>query len=279
MAEITTVEPDGTVVIRCSTLSGYLDCPRRAAARNWVPLLEAAGFSPRQTPGTIGAAVGTAVHAGAARALQAKVETGMAAGRASAVDEAIATLDAELEARETAWDDVTPHRATAQRQVDRMVGVYLSEIVPKVHPLAVENRMEAVYRPGYVLSGQADNICIAPGQIRDTKTGKFRRPSAAQLGGYLKLARVHGHDVGELIEDYVARVGVTKPQPGPLTTVHDAEAASAAAGAILDLASAQLDRFRASGDPWAFPANPNSALCSDRYCPAWGTSFCKEWRR
>ncbi|CAO3439801.1 hypothetical protein [Azospirillum argentinense] len=30
------------------------------------------------------------------------------------------------------------------------------------------------------------------------------------------------------------------------------------------------------GDPWAFAANPSSKLCSDRFCPAWGTAFCRE---
>jgi hypothetical protein len=31
------------------------------------------------------------------------------------------------------------------------------------------------------------------------------------------------------------------------------------------------------GDPWAFQSNPNSVLCGERFCPAWGTDFCRDW--
>jgi len=30
------------------------------------------------------------------------------------------------------------------------------------------------------------------------------------------------------------------------------------------------------GDPWSFVANPASILCSPKYCPAFGTQFCRE---
>jgi hypothetical protein len=35
-------------------------------------------------------------------------------------------------------------------------------------------------------------------------------------------------------------------------------------------------RYLLPGDPWAFPANPGSKLCSAKWCPAWGTTFCRE---
>ena len=36
--------------------------------------------------------------------------------------------------------------------------------------------------------------------------------------------------------------------------------------------------FRETQDPWSFVANPNSFLCSDKFCPAFGSKFCGAWR-
>lgn len=56
--------------------------------------------------------------------------------------------------------------------------------------------------------------------------------------------------------------------------------------AVLRRVDADLVAFRFAdpergvlpGDPRAFLANPKSELCSDRRCPAWGTTWCCEHR-
>jgi hypothetical protein len=37
--------------------------------------------------------------------------------------------------------------------------------------------------------------------------------------------------------------------------------------------------FLETGDPNTFLANPASMLCSEKYCPAWGTGFCQFGRK
>ena len=60
--------------------------------------------------------------------------------------------------------------------------------------------------------------------------------------------------------------------------------AETAASNILRHIAGDLETFRNGdpvrrilpGDPWAFQANPSSILCSPKYCPAFGTTFCHE---
>jgi hypothetical protein len=36
-----------------------------------------------------------------------------------------------------------------------------------------------------------------------------------------------------------------------------------------------MAQFNATGDVNCFMANQMSMMCSDKYCPAWGTKFCE----
>jgi hypothetical protein len=279
-------------VIRCSSLSGYPDCPRRGAARLFRHEIEDAGFTLRQTPRGIAAAIGTAVHTGAEIPLLEKATTGRLPPESVALDAATWTLGSQFrDGEEITFDGtrgVTHNRVQAERQVIGMTRAYFRTVAPALNPIHVEERLEAEIAPGVILSGQPDQICREPHKIRDLKTG--RKPSgthAPQVGGYSLLARSNGLDIESAAVDFIQRVPIHKPQPDPVTEQVTVAQAETAASAIIKHMIGDLDTFRHGdperrilpGDPWAFPANPASMLCSPKFCPAHGTEFCHEGRK
>lgn len=275
--------PEPLPVVRASALSGYADCPRRAAARLFRRDIETAGYTLRETPHGIGATIGTAVHAGAALTLREKAATGSLAPISAVEDCAIETYQTGA-AEGVLFDHETPGGRDAERQVRRMVRAYQDVVAPQIEPLMVEERLEAVTPFGLVLTGQSDVLARETGRLRDLKTGKKRGHHKPQLGAYSLLARSNGHDARECCEDFVQRVGANKPQPDPLTFPHDIAAAETAAVNVLRHIADDLRVFRDGdapngvlpGDPWAFSANPASMLCSSKFCPAFGTDWCRE---
>jgi hypothetical protein len=185
------------------------------------------------------------------------------------------------------WDEATPNMNDAQKQVIRMVKVFSYTIAPRVQPLAVERRLEANVGSGFILSGQSDLQTIEPGRIRDLKTGRFPRSHYAQLGAYSLLARTaHPDEVTkEVCVDFIQRVPVTKPQPETATEFYDQAVAEQAATSTIARIKADVDEFRRRLDEGdappehAFLANPASMLCSKKWCPAFGSSFCREHKR
>lgn len=270
-------------IVRSSSLSGYPDCPRRTAVKTIPKEILAAGFDLRDLPSNVGAAVGTGVHGGAAVMLKEKAKTGELPPDSVATDAAIQELRKAAEPGIT-WDRETPAMNEAEQQVKRMVQVYRCQVAPDVQPLIVEERLEAQVSPGLVLSGQSDVIAREPGRIRDLKGGKTMGMHAPQIGSYSLLARSNGIDITKVCVDWVQRVSLKKPQPGVVTHEFDVAAAETAAVSVLRRIELDIDTFRHGdpargllpGDPWSFLANPSSKLCSDRWCPAWGTRFCRE---
>jgi hypothetical protein len=273
------------IVIRCSSLSLYCDCPRRTAARLFRAEIEDAGFKLRRPPRGIGALIGTAVHKAAAEMLKEKAVTGILPSANVATDVARDSLVAELADGEIAYDTTTPTRSLAVVQGAAMTRAYHRAVAPQVRPIIVEERLEAEIAPGLVLSGQPDVVAREPGAVRDLKTGA-RRPvgHAPQLGGYSLLSRSHGLDIETASIDFVQRVPPSKPQPDPVSKPVAVAQAETAATNIIRHMEGDLATFRAGdpvrrilpGDPWAFQANPSSILCSPKYCSAFGTEFCRE---
>ena len=166
-----------------------------------------------------------------------------------------------------------------------MVASYRKFIAPNINPTYVESRLFAKVTENIDLTGQSDVMTQEPGRIRDTKTGVAPRPNHAQLGGYKLIARSNGlPSPRELLEDFIPRVTLKKDQPPPVTTTYDPTIAEHAAHQVIDRMVQSLGEFEArvqSGakpPEYAFMANPNSMLCSEKWCPAYGTSFCREWR-
>lgn len=283
-------QPMEPTVVRASSLTFYGDCARRSAARMFRREIEAAGFKLRRLPQGIGAAAGTAVHSASALMLDEKARTGSLPPADTVTDCAVQSVKESI-AGGVAFDArVTPNAGDAHVQVARMSLAYRNHVAPTINPIIVEERLEAQFSEGIVLSGQADVVAREPGRIRDTKTGTRLGNHAAQLGAYSLLARTptaerpDGIDVHEASVDFIQRVSVKKNQPDPVVQIRDIGAAETAATNILRHIENDLATFRHGderrrilpGDPWSFVANPNSILCGEKYCEAFNTEFCRE---
>lgn len=273
-----------TTVIRASYLSEYPDCPRRVAAKVFTADIQEAGFHLRETIQGVAAAIGTAVHRGAAAILQEKAKLGLMPHPVIGQDEARDELR-RLAADGIAYDEMSPRLNDAEKAALRMVICYRDELAPWIDPIAIEQRLEAEVEPGLVLSGQSDVIAREPNAVRDLKTGKNVLPGnhRPQIGSYSLLARAHDIDIKSAAIDYIRRVSPRIDQPPPVTERQNVDEIETAATQILARMAADIDQFRnvgpAQGDPWSFIANPNSRLCSPDFCRAWGTDFCREHRR
>jgi hypothetical protein len=276
----------GRIVIRPSSLPGLADCERRAAAKSLKPQLTRIGWTLRPERRSIGAIVGTAVHKGVEVSLRHKIKDGTLGTNDDATDQACESIAAQYRdtSDEILPDKVTPNSSAARDQAARMVRSYRTHLAPRLKPLFVESRLEAEFGDRVTISGQSDVMTGEPGRVRDTKTGTRKRANQAQLGTYMILARAHGHDMQETVEDFVQRVGLRAEQPPPVTYQYDSEIAERSAVATINrfvYAITEFERRLIDLDAPpedAFMANPASALCSEKYCPAHGTKFCREWR-
>ena len=239
-------------------------------------LLEDAGFYLRQEVTNIGAATGTATHAGAFHSLAHKLDHGELAAKDEVEHVALDTLKERVQDG-VKWDATTPNLNTGEKQVLRQTLAYLRNVAPKLNPISVESRLNATDpETGFMISGQADAVVTDDVKLHDLKTGVVRRSNAAQYGTYSRLLRAHGHVCVGIVEDYVQRANIKKPQPAPEAIEYDLRRSEALSARILKQIRRDLDDFEATGNEDAFLTNPNSMLCSDTFCPAWGTPFCKD---
>lgn len=270
-------------VIRPSSLPSFADCARRQAARSYPALIRYAGYELRELPTSIGAHVGSGVHAAVKVSLETKMQTGGDLGSDKDAHEAAVTeFDRRCTEEGVAWDGTTDNRNTAIRQLRRMSGAYRRTIAPEVEPLIVEERVEADVGDGWVISGQLDTLTASPGALRDLKSGVRRRSNLQQYGTYVLLFGAHRYEAKSIVEDYVARVRLDHEQPPPEShPIPVPEAIAEAWEMIGEVKRAVAEFVRRVGDDkgppphTAFRANPASVLCSDRWCPAWGTGFCR----
>ena len=267
-------------VIRASMLPGYADCARRAAAKQWLREIENAGYELRELRPSVGAAVGTAVHAAAARMLQTKIDTGELGGGKDGIEIAIEAFRKETEPG-AEWDDTTPNRSTAETQIERLTLAYRLGVARHLNPAAVEQAWEVPAGDGFVLTGHCDVITV-DGVVRDLKTGALSRPYQAQLGAYSLLARSQDPpiDVTGVAVDFIRRTPKTKPQEPPVTETYEQEVSERAAWSVIERIRQDMAGFRrrlADGDEppeEAFLANPMSMMCRPQFCPAHGTAWC-----
>lgn len=271
-------------VIRCSSLTSYPDCARRASADLFPEDIKAAGFELKRTPKSIAAHIGTAVHTAGAAMLEDKRDSG-SWSTSAAIDAGIHALHkGSVQDGALYHDNVTRSMNDAERQVERMALTYAEHIVTKLDPISVEERLEADVAPGIILSGQKDNVGRTPRKLNDLKTGGKLRVYTPQVGGYSLLEKSHEMPVDEAAIHFIQRVSLNRDQPLPIEVTIDLVQAETAAIKIVDMIVRDLTTFRLGspdgkikpGDPWAFAANPNSGLCAANWCKAWGTAYCHE---
>lgn len=239
-----------------------------------------------QPPSSIGAKVGTATHTGAAHSMLYKMETGVLANKTET--EQVALQDLKEQMQEGAlFDDSTKTANEAQNQVVRMVTTFREHLAPEMQPSAVERRLRADVGDGFMLSGQSDLQLVSPDGIDDLKTGARLSSHYAQIGSYSILVRAQWPDIDikRLRVDFIQRVPMKRPQPEPVHQDYDKMTAEHAAASTINRIKADVQEFRkrylddTAPPAHAFLANPASMLCSAKFCPAWGTTFCKEHRK
>ncbi len=263
------------IKIRASQTSGWNDCPRRGATKSYQDMIEKAGYELNEKTFTVrfvSSALGTAVHEGTKYALQNKME-----GNIVSLDEMteIASNNFE-EASDSglAYDTITGKPSDAFKQIESINRAYYHFILPEINPVSVEDFMEAVLPDGTEITAHAD--VIESISVRDLKTGKCPTDYHAQLGTYSMLARLNGIcDPKKLIVDWLPRTAVSKNYEEPKSLVFNVDVCENEAKNTIKSIISQVNEFKKEGNSNAFPANSMSILCSERYCPAFGTDFCK----
>lgn len=257
------------IPIRASSLGELFDCAAR-----W----EAKYLRGMTMPRSGAAQLGTAVHKSTAAFDQGTLDrSGLNASDCEAV-----LVDAITKPEEdVTWDADLPAR-DAEKIGRALHTKYCAEIAPKQDYAAVEIQCKAleVEDLGISLTGTTDRIRrVGDGYgIADLKTGK----SAVRADGHVETAG-HAMQMGvyELMAERASGLPITEAgeiigmQTGK-TAVAQRVAIGKVHGAremligepdspgVLELAS----RLIHSG---AFPGNPRSRLCGEKYCPAFST--------
>lgn len=266
------------ILVRASSLSDWMDCPRRAATKAFKLEVEALGHKLTEPQNGIAAAIGTATHTGSTWLLEQKMQTGELGDVVEAEHRALTSLKNERELG-VSFDDTSPDANTAERQVIRQLKAFRVYIAPTINPVSVEQRLEGTAMEGVILTGQCDISESIAGdavgeRIRDIKTGSKVKAHGAQLGSYSLLRRAHGRVVKAMSVDFIERVKLNSPQPTPQVITYQPEVVERLAWHVLKSVKRLSDEFYATQDIETFLPNPASVLCSPKYCPAFGTSFC-----
>ena len=277
--------PSSEIVVRPSSLSDAADCMRRFAARHLQDLLASAGYTLRRRPPSvhIGAAVGTGMHTFAHTTIAPRLAGEPLAPVAVAEEQAIAAFRAETDGS-VEWDNITGTANDAEKQIRRMGKAWRRVRAEEIVPVQIEERIEADAADGIVLSGQPDLVEDRGAFMRltDMKSNKVRRSPHLQLGAYALLLRSIDMPVGEIAMDHIPRVKLSDAQPDPTLVQMDLRAAIEDAHTALQNIERCVTEFeKRAANPRglspisAFPPNPGSMLCNERFCPAWGTDACR----
>lgn len=259
--------------IRCSTLSNYNDCPRRAASAQFRDIIEEMGEPLRERTAGIAPVFGTANHAGIEYALKYKMKY----GKLPPIDDAIGAAHTEFTIQATdaeiVFDDKTPNHQVAKDQIAITQKVHREYYQNEMNPVAVEVRMSLQLGDGFELTGAPDEIDHS-GTVNDLKTGTRDSNHAGQLGGYLILALKNGHKVNKAQAQWLPRPKKTDLLK-PIDITYPPQMCVSVAKSVINQIKSDVTMFKETQNPWSFPANPASTMCSDKFCPAHGTKFCE----
>jgi hypothetical protein len=258
--------------IRCSMLPGYSDCPRRGAAKQFSDIITDAGFKLRDLPCSVGASLGTGCHVGSIMMADSVIDNGIAWSLSDAIE---ASIDKFRKLTESGvmWDNSTRQHGDAEKQIKILVNSFAKETLPIVKPVRTEYS-RCAYIPDVEITGHTD--IESDIGIDDLKFGSANRVYIEQLGAYSLVRKSEDKKpVKQLRIFHMPRVPIRKPYPGMAVYEYDVNEAEKSAWYTINMIKAQVKKFIETGNPWCFPANHMSMMCSDKYCPAWGTDFCK----
>jgi RecB family exonuclease len=267
------------VEIRASSWSGLFDCAARWEGENLLGM---------RRPSGIRALLGTAVHAGTAAFDQAKLD--------KAPITAMDAADALLDALHNPTDDVDykQDRSINMQQAEQigltLLTKYCHEISPRYEFKAIEMKMEPMdidCGDGLIirLKGTMDRARVAYAHegygalIPDVKTGArlfdsddnvILKARSAQLGAYQLMYEENtgehtvGAEIIALETTASARVGVSK--------TFDAKRAMTGTPTQRGFIEIAAEMFKAG----LFPPNPQSSLCSEKFCARWSTCLFRD---
>lgn len=266
--------------IRISMLPNALDCCRRAAAGQFHDLLSDAGFTLNESRKGIYTIVGDGTHKGTEHMLTQKIKTGTLPPVQESIDVGIAEYETKIsDSTDLVYDATTPDQGNGKLQIYRFIKFFQRDIAPKlVFPenadpaKCLEVRIERTHK-GFKISGTVD--IRTEYSIVDTKSGK-ERAHHSQLGGYANLSVSDGWEKpNNLLIGYLPRVHMDKPYPGTRIISYDVDFSMNEAWYLVNQLIRDVNNFKQSGNPACFQGNPQSTLCSEKYCRAYGTEFCK----
>lgn len=273
--------------IRASSLPTFESCSRLWAARHASALGIATGWGLEPRKQHIGAVVGTAVHRGAEHLMSEFGRTGevggdelVKAGREAALDSFSAALPAGI-SYDSGGPTFGPGDATDA--ISKMVPAYHASIDPDLPPILVEAGLSMTVGDDLVVTGHTD-LMLVDAVPDDLKTGRHRPRAWSQYGAYFLLLRANAARLGiarianSFRQRYLPRVARGKPQPAPDIMLLPQGPLEHQALATARQIRRSVEEFRRTGDPDAFLANPNTWLCGEKFCPAYGSRWCDAWR-
>lgn len=261
------------IEIRSSMLPSYPDCPRRGAAKQFRELIINAGFTLRNLMPSIGAAIGTGCHSGAINLLNDVILSGVPGSKSDAEELSIIRFREQIELG-VVWDSITCKNNDAEKQIRILLNSFLLEALPQIKPKFTEFARLAVL--GEIENTGHTDIETIENGIDDLKFGAQFRPYHSQLGDYAILREsMAGGKVESLRLFHMPRVSLKKNYPGMSVFHYDIRESKNAAWYTIRMIRGQVLKFIETKNPWSFPANPMSMMCSEKYCPAHGTDFCK----
>ena len=262
------------LTIRASSLPSYSDCPRRAATRLIPDTITAAGYTLREPQQGIGSIFGTAFHAGASAVVAGKL-IGARVNLASAVELSISTLEERVESAPTQFDSTTPTVSDAKTQLQALGRSFYHDVAPGIYPgVPPETRRVAQLSADVMISGTID-VESVDSVISDYKTGHLRN-HFGQMGIYSLLRKTdQGASAAGLNIIHFPRVRVGKPYPGAQLVKYQVPVSERHAWATVGYMLRDVKEFIETKRPDSFACNPMSMICSQKYCPCWGTKFCE----
>lgn len=255
-------------------LPSAADCMRRAAAQQYKQEIVNAGYNLKNRRPVIGGVVGGATHLGVEATIKHFLVNGVYAKINDCIEIGIENLKSNI-SDGIIWDQTTFSANEGEKQVAQMIKSYCIQIAPTISPVNMEKQFEATINDDVCFSGKID-IDTTENDIRDTKTGVKPKPFQCQLGGYSLLRKAkHNKITNRLLIDYLPRVSTKRSYPGASTICYNVSLCENMAYDIITRISLSVKLFRETGNCFAFPNNPMSILCLDKYCIAYGTNFCK----
>lgn len=263
------------IELRGSMIPDYQDCARRAAAKQFWPLITSRGFQLRQLMPSIGSAIGTAAHLAIRRLIEFAKENQQAPKFNLGLEESYEKFREEV-AGGTIWDKTTDSIDKAYTQIEKIVRAYsasgdLDNIPPET---LIEAEFTAFNGPeGYKLTIHPDRVMNSC--IDDWKTGIRDRQYHGQLGAYYIVLKANKIPIDS------ARIWKLPRATRGTTLViqpYDIEACRRTAAGVIRRIVSDHNQFKATSDPEGFNGNTASQMCSAKYCPAYGTTFCSLWK-